>query len=731
MPNSVTRRRTPVALLAVFAMVASVFVFPLAAQGHSGEPEVLPDWSACVAAATADAGFGDTSGNFAEADIDCIYHYGITTGTSASTYSPGDMVTRWQMALFLTRAAGPTGLGLPVASDQGFLDIGGLAQGTQDAINQIAALNISKGTSATTFDPNGYVTRQQMALFLTRFLDASAHYFGPDCDTGSHASGFGDTGSVSFEAYNAIEAAFDCGITTGTTATTFSPNDYVTRDQMAAFIARTLAHTNAAPAGVSIQAVPTAGLEGANVDFKISVRDGSHNPVPFALVDGFYVFDPANTSPLKSDGTCDGDAISWSSVPVCEIDLNDFEMDSHGNWEDSSSLPSEASKGETIWVFTGDQGDKFDADTTQFDSVTLQGSAPIDYGWKVTITDDDGPFDPNSDQWALHFGETVTWTFQLIDLADNNANVAEAGVDVTITYDTETYVDFNSAPNDGLIAETYGNTAKVTTDSSGKAVFSVTKSDPDAGAAEAADRTDWEIIYVDYIDFEKGSDLNPDDYYNWTDEAPEVASETLSASSTIVDNSTTAGSVTITYTALDQYGDGVGGMEGYIHAHEGNSSELLFDESPTLVTSGSTGKASYTFKVKAAGAVGGIGWNAHGDFDSHDPDYVWVYFSAHAADDSGPTCDAIAEASTGEKWDDGGGGLLYNTDANLILISDGADGGQYWYTYDANDSFRVDGSAVSMADFEAALKTHTHVTVQPYDDTSGNVSGFNLTNSCA
>ena len=48
--------------------------------------------------------FTDVSSGHANAgDIDCIAYYGITKGTSATTYSPLMSVTREHMALFLTR----------------------------------------------------------------------------------------------------------------------------------------------------------------------------------------------------------------------------------------------------------------------------------------------------------------------------------------------------------------------------------------------------------------------------------------------------------------------------------------------------------------------------------------------------------------------------------------------------------------------------------------------------
>ena len=60
---------------------------------------------------------------------------------------------------------------------------------------------------------------------------------------------------MSFGAYGAIRRVYELGIAKGTgDGTTFSPGTaLVTRGQMAAFITRALAHTNARPAGVSVQ----------------------------------------------------------------------------------------------------------------------------------------------------------------------------------------------------------------------------------------------------------------------------------------------------------------------------------------------------------------------------------------------------------------------------------------------------------------------------------------------
>lgn len=119
-----------------------------------------------------DQGFGDLDGLSREA-IDAINQLGglgITLGTSADTFSPHANVTRWQMALFITRLLAGSGMALPAASDGGFEDLDGLSAQARDAIDQLAALGVAEGTGATTFSPFTETLRWQMALFLTRAL---------------------------------------------------------------------------------------------------------------------------------------------------------------------------------------------------------------------------------------------------------------------------------------------------------------------------------------------------------------------------------------------------------------------------------------------------------------------------------------------------------------------------------------------------------------------------------
>jgi hypothetical protein len=167
--------------------------------------------------------------------INCLVAFGITSGTTPTTYSPTASVERWQMAIFLQNVWGALLLPFLSGGSQGFTDIGGLSLDAQFAINQTAQIGVTTGVAAGLYDPFSGVPRWQMAIFLARFVTAAGVGVPPP---GAH--GFTDVGALSADAQNAIAVVKALGITTGTSATTFSPNDIVSREQMAAFLIRTL-----------------------------------------------------------------------------------------------------------------------------------------------------------------------------------------------------------------------------------------------------------------------------------------------------------------------------------------------------------------------------------------------------------------------------------------------------------------------------------------------------------
>lgn len=92
---------------------------------------------------------------------------GITSGVDVGRFDPGGAVTRWEMALFLDRTVTLLAVDIP-ESDVTFEDVTGMPEEVFGAIERIAALGITTGTTPQTFEPDGLVTREQMATFLSR-----------------------------------------------------------------------------------------------------------------------------------------------------------------------------------------------------------------------------------------------------------------------------------------------------------------------------------------------------------------------------------------------------------------------------------------------------------------------------------------------------------------------------------------------------------------------------------
>lgn len=188
--------------------------------------------NACPADVIGEDWFADSVGPF-ENYIDCVWHWGVTTGTSPTSYTPTRSVNREQMAAFIARLITASGGTLPSSPRDAFSD--DESSSFERQINQLAAVGIVNGKSAGRYGPKDVVTRGQMAAFLTRAYDYRAAQAGlPALPGGPDA--FPDDDGHPLEAV--VDKAAAAGFATGYADGTFRPGASVRRDHMAAFLTR-------------------------------------------------------------------------------------------------------------------------------------------------------------------------------------------------------------------------------------------------------------------------------------------------------------------------------------------------------------------------------------------------------------------------------------------------------------------------------------------------------------
>uniref|UniRef100_UPI001F577956 S-layer homology domain-containing protein n=1 Tax=Lactococcus petauri TaxID=1940789 RepID=UPI001F577956 len=168
--------------------------------------------------------FKDISKSIFKNHINFIYSRGITTGYTPTTYNPEGKVTRGEMAVFLYRLAGSPHY---TPTSNPFKDITLYK-------NQILWMDYTTVTQGTRpyYNPNGNVTRGQMAAFLHRM----AVIAGKTPENKKYVPPFTDAKKHMFA--NDIGWAKAQGITTGYTPTIFKPDASITRGEMAAFLQR-------------------------------------------------------------------------------------------------------------------------------------------------------------------------------------------------------------------------------------------------------------------------------------------------------------------------------------------------------------------------------------------------------------------------------------------------------------------------------------------------------------
>ena len=156
----------------------------------------------------------------------------LMTGTSSTTFAPGVTTSRAMLATLLYRLEGAPdlsgeNLGYPYADVEADSWYG-------DGVYWARLHGVVTGVTGEIFDPDGDITREQMAVMLYRY----AQYKDYDVTGSADLSGYADADSVSSWAQYAVAWAVDAGLISGVGNNTLNPQGSATRAEIATILMR-------------------------------------------------------------------------------------------------------------------------------------------------------------------------------------------------------------------------------------------------------------------------------------------------------------------------------------------------------------------------------------------------------------------------------------------------------------------------------------------------------------
>ncbi|MBO0602563.1 S-layer homology domain-containing protein [Sporosarcina sp. E16_3] len=234
---------------------------------------------------------------------------GVISGYEDGTYKPGQQISRAHAAKIMALALN---LDTENVVDPGFKDV----KKGSPYYGHIAALvqaGIIKGYEDNTFKPAGNLTRAHVAQMLVLGFKLEEEKL-------SNLP-FKDVNNKQWFA-NHIQTLFSNKITAGTTATTFSPNAFVTRGQVASFIFKSEAVTKVETPEVPVAEQKESTLVNISAD-KVEFAEGTYT-IPAILKDAFSA---SNLDALK------GAVVKYSVMDGMIVGVSAIEIKASGTAE--------------------------------------------------------------------------------------------------------------------------------------------------------------------------------------------------------------------------------------------------------------------------------------------------------------------------------------------------------------------------------------------------------------
>lgn len=193
-----------------------------------GSYKALLPGSAAVKLVTNDKVFSDVAGHWGEASIQFAASHELFSGTGGGRFSPDGEMSRAMLVAVLYRLEdAEAGEGLPfhdVPRDSWY----------SDPVSWAAATGIVSGTGNGAFEPEQYITREQLAAILFRYAD----HIGMDTGARGGLTGFQDSGKISGWASDAMKWAVGSGLMSGKGGGVIDPSGTASRAEVAAVCQR-------------------------------------------------------------------------------------------------------------------------------------------------------------------------------------------------------------------------------------------------------------------------------------------------------------------------------------------------------------------------------------------------------------------------------------------------------------------------------------------------------------
>ncbi|KXB70358.1 S-layer homology domain-containing protein, partial [Peptoniphilus sp. DNF00840] len=169
--------------------------------------------------------FTDTSGHWAKTAIDYVVSKGYFAGLSNTEFGPNKSITRGQFVSVLGRMLK---VNVNDYKDQNFKDVkSGMYYSPY--ITWANKVGIVSGVGQGNFAPDKELTREEMAVMMTKFLKVS----GKNLNAKGNTNGFKDEEKIQSWAKDSVKEMARLGIVSGMGDGSFAPKSQFTRAQVA------------------------------------------------------------------------------------------------------------------------------------------------------------------------------------------------------------------------------------------------------------------------------------------------------------------------------------------------------------------------------------------------------------------------------------------------------------------------------------------------------------------